>query len=123
MSDALAHASEGGHSVQSTAADDEEIGACLSCLPDERFDRGPLVDGHVCRDGANRIELESHPFALRQLVEEALDFVALKAQERRVEVVYEIAPGVPEGLRGDSGRLRQILEREGFSVDALFAEL
>ena len=58
MSDALAHASEGGHSVQSAAAHDEEIGASIGCLPDERFDRGPFVDGRVCGDRANRIELE-----------------------------------------------------------------
>ncbi len=56
-----------------------------------------------------RIELESAPFDLRRCVEEALDLFAIKAHEKRLELAYVIAPGVPSWIVGDGVRLRQIV--------------
>ncbi len=53
--------------------------------------------------------MESHPFDLSALVEEAIDCVALKAAEKGLELHWQIAPELPPGFEGDVTRLRQIL--------------
>jgi signal transduction histidine kinase/DNA-binding response OmpR family regulator len=58
---------------------------------------------------AGRLELESIEFPLRPLVEDCLHTLSSKAAEKRVEHVSIIARDVPERLRGDPSRLRQIL--------------
>ena len=58
---------------------------------------------------AGKMDLESHPFDLRECVESAVDLVALKASEKGLEVGLLIEPNVPEAVLGDVTRLRQIL--------------
>jgi two-component system sensor histidine kinase/response regulator len=58
---------------------------------------------------AGKIELETIDFDLRNCAEEALKTFALLADEKRLELLCDIAPDVPELVVGDPGRLRQIL--------------
>ncbi len=58
---------------------------------------------------AGRIELESVEFSVRACVEESLEQVALRAQERRVELAYTIDADVPETITSDLVRVRQVL--------------
>jgi signal transduction histidine kinase/CheY-like chemotaxis protein len=58
---------------------------------------------------AGRIELDITEFSLRDCVEATLKTLAVRADEKGLELLCEIAPEVPEIMRGDSGRLRQIL--------------
>ena len=58
---------------------------------------------------AGRLELESMELELGEVVADALKALALRAHEKGLELGYRIAPGVPQSLRGDSLRLRQIL--------------
>ncbi len=58
---------------------------------------------------SGKLELESHPFNLRNCIEETLDLLASKAIEKGIELAYFIEPVVPEDLLGDVTRLRQIL--------------
>jgi PAS domain S-box-containing protein len=58
---------------------------------------------------AGRLELETLEFDLGELVEEALDLLALRAHERGLELAAVFAPGTPRRVRGDPGRVRQIL--------------
>jgi PAS domain S-box-containing protein len=58
---------------------------------------------------AGKIELEEHPFAVHEVVEEALDLVRTKAADKGLELAYFVDPAVPASLRGDATRLRQIL--------------
>ncbi|TAJ25005.1 MAG: HAMP domain-containing protein, partial [Planctomycetota bacterium] len=58
---------------------------------------------------AGRLELESIEFPLRPLVEDCLHTLSSKAAERRIELVSIVARDVPERLRGDPSRLRQVL--------------
>jgi len=58
---------------------------------------------------AGRLELEVITFGVRSCIEEVLDLVALRAVERRVELIYEMDADVPEGIIGDLGRVRQVL--------------
>jgi PAS domain S-box-containing protein len=58
---------------------------------------------------AGKLELEEHPFNLRQCIDETLDFVASRAAEKSLELSALVNVDVPLYVRGDSNRLRQIL--------------
>ena len=58
---------------------------------------------------SGRLELEDTEFALRECIEGALDLLAPRVAEKGLDLLYEIADGVPNTVRGDPTRLRQIL--------------
>jgi signal transduction histidine kinase/DNA-binding response OmpR family regulator len=58
---------------------------------------------------ASKLELETVEFDLPRLLESIADLMAVKAQEKGLELNCFIAPEVPTGLRGDPNRLRQVL--------------
>jgi CheY-like chemotaxis protein len=58
---------------------------------------------------AGRLELESIDFNIQNVIEDALDAVALRAAEKRLELRLDIEPATPRIFRGDPTRLRQIL--------------
>lgn len=58
---------------------------------------------------AGKLDLEVIDFELPTAVREALDILAPKAAEKGLELVCFIAEDVPSAVRGDPGRLRQIL--------------
>ncbi len=58
---------------------------------------------------AGRLELESIDFDPVALLEDVVDLMAGRAQEKNLELVSFVAPDVPPRLQGDSVRLRQIL--------------
>ncbi len=57
---------------------------------------------------AGKFELDFTPFSLRVMLDEALKILAIKANEKGLELIYHVMDDVPDGLIGDSGRLRQI---------------
>jgi PAS domain S-box-containing protein len=58
---------------------------------------------------AGRSELDAGDFDLRANLEATLRTLALAADRKGLELLCEVAPDVPEFVRGDSNRLRQIL--------------
>ena len=58
---------------------------------------------------AGKFSLDPMPFALRDCVEGTLKTLALRAHEKGLELSGRIAPGIPDGLVGDAGRLQQII--------------
>ena len=58
---------------------------------------------------AGKIELEVLDFNLRDCVETTLKTLALRADEKNLELMCEVAPEIPELLRGDSNRLSQLV--------------
>jgi PAS domain S-box-containing protein len=58
---------------------------------------------------AGRLDLEEHPFDLRECVESALELVAPGAADKALDLAYVLDPEAPEALIGDAARLRQIL--------------
>ena len=58
---------------------------------------------------AGKIDLEAVDFHLRDCLETTLKSLALRAHEKGLELLCEVAPEVPEMVRGDSSRLRQIV--------------
>jgi PAS domain S-box-containing protein len=58
---------------------------------------------------AGHNELENQPFFIRQCVKEALDQVEKKAKDNGLEILVSIQDDIPTCIKGDIGRLRQIL--------------
>ncbi len=58
---------------------------------------------------AGMLRFEQRRFDLRGLVDDTVTLVAGRARQRGLEIKVSIAPEVPETLRGDPGRLRQVL--------------
>ena len=58
---------------------------------------------------SGRLDLEVVEFNLRQTVEEAVDLLSETASRKGLELVTIVDPSVPAILRGDPGRVRQIL--------------
>ncbi|MCI0485140.1 MAG: PAS domain S-box protein [Blastocatellia bacterium] len=58
---------------------------------------------------SGKLDLEHHPFDLRDCVEESLDLLAAKAAEKGLDMVYTIDARTPAVFVGDAARLRQIL--------------
>ncbi len=58
---------------------------------------------------AGRMEMERLDFDLSELLDGFAEVLALKAHEKGLEFICSAAPAVPRFLRGDPGRLRQVL--------------
>jgi hypothetical protein len=58
---------------------------------------------------AGKLEIEHIDFRLRDCVEETAATLALRAHKKGLELACHVHPDVPDALRGDPGRLRQIL--------------
>jgi signal transduction histidine kinase/CheY-like chemotaxis protein len=58
---------------------------------------------------SRKLELESIPFQLRDVVGDALKPLAVRAEQKKLELVIDIDPGVPAAVKGDPVRLKQIV--------------
>jgi PAS domain S-box-containing protein len=58
---------------------------------------------------AGKLDLEDIDFDLRALIEDLIELLAPRAHQKRIELAYKLAPGLPDTVRGDPTRLRQVL--------------
>ena len=58
---------------------------------------------------SDKLELETIEFDIQGCVEESIRPMALRAHEKGVELLYRVAPEVPQIVLGDPLRLRQVL--------------
>ncbi len=58
---------------------------------------------------AGKMALEEQPFDLRECLEASLDLIKMQADEKGLELAYQMEEGVPAALLGDVTRLRQVL--------------
>ena len=58
---------------------------------------------------AGELSIEQLPFDVSKCIEDALDVVANRAAERRIDLVYRVEPGVSGAVIGDVTRVRQVL--------------
>ncbi len=58
---------------------------------------------------AGKLELESVNFRVSECVARASQMLVLRAAEKGLEIVCRVAPEIPDHLRGDPGRLQQVL--------------
>jgi two-component system sensor histidine kinase/response regulator len=86
--------------------------------------RDMLLMVHSCGDGllgvisnildfskieAGKLELEDEEFDLRPTIDDAITLVTERVNTKGLELTTVLAPGIPERLRGDHTRLRQVL--------------
>lgn len=76
-------------------------GDALLAIIDDILDFSRMESGHL--------ELDVHPFVLRECVESVLDMHATRAFAKNLELIANFEEGVPVAVTGDSGRLRQVL--------------
>ena len=55
------------------------------------------------------MDIEQHPFDLRECVESALDLISTRATEKHLDLAYVFEGELPSAICGDLTRLRQIL--------------
>ena len=79
----------------------QKAGASLLDLINNLLDLSKVESGYV--------ELESTAFDLRSVLEKIVEMMRSRALSRGLQLTLEVRPGVPLGLIGDPGRLRQIL--------------
>ena len=58
---------------------------------------------------AGKMIVEDIPFDLHRLITDTLKPLALKAHEKRLELLSDLPADIPRFVRGDPGRLRQVL--------------
>jgi len=58
---------------------------------------------------AESLQLEAVPFDLPRLVDSTVSLLGVRARERAIELLADIPSSVPEQVRGDPTRLRQVL--------------
>ncbi|MGE0487372.1 MAG: ATP-binding protein [Gammaproteobacteria bacterium] len=58
---------------------------------------------------AEQLELESIEFELREIVEQAVEINALKADAKHIELIADLAPDIPQRVVGDPNRVRQVI--------------
>jgi signal transduction histidine kinase len=55
------------------------------------------------------MDIEAHPFDLRECVESALDLVSARGDREALDIAYVFDGDVPAAISGDLTRLRQII--------------
>ena len=63
----------------------------------------------LSRMEAGKLELENLEFDIHVAVEETIDVLAIRTHEKGLEFTFFIDPSVPHLLRGDPGRIRQVI--------------
>jgi len=58
---------------------------------------------------AGRLDLDTRPFALSTLIEEAVELLAPRAQAKGIEIASFVDERLPDMLVGDAARLRQVV--------------
>src|SRR5690606_26332138 len=66
-----------------------------------------LLDYAIIEGGA--MELEIEPFAVETLVDDCVAIFTLRAVEKNIDLFAEVGSDVPLLLKGDAGKLRQIV--------------
>ena len=58
---------------------------------------------------AGQLTLHPEPFQLSRAIDDVATLLSTRSVEKNLEVIVRIAPGVPDRLIGDAGRIRQIV--------------
>ena len=76
-------------------------GAALLAIINDILDLSKIEAGHM--------EFENHPFSVADLTESAASLLRVRAKEKGIDFVVDIAPDVNASYFGDSLRIRQVL--------------
>lgn len=64
---------------------------------------------NISKIQSGKLQLEKRTFSVSRCIEGALDMLAPKAAEKKIDLVYEVAPAVRDAVVGDETRLRQVV--------------
>ena len=78
-----------------------DSGESLLTIINEILDFSKIEAGHI--------QLDCAPFSLSDILDVTLRSLAVRAHSKELELACRIAPDVPDGLRGDATRLRQVI--------------
>jgi len=56
-----------------------------------------------------KIHIEMQSFNLNEMIEECIDIISLRAKEKQLEFTYLVHPDIPNKVKGDPIRLRQVI--------------
>ena len=99
-----------GQLLQQTPLDDRQQDYVTKIYESSRMLLGILNDIlDFSKIEAGRLELEQSSFQLEEVIEQMQTLFASAASGKGLELVFHVAPGVPQGLVGDSLRLSQVL--------------
>lgn len=76
-------------------------GESLLTLINDVLDFSKIEAGHM--------DIEQQDFDLIRCIEDTLDVIVTRTAEKGIELTYEVESNVPSVIRGDEGRIRQIL--------------
>jgi len=79
----------------------EVCGEALLCLINDILDLSKIEAG--------KLELEDIDFDLHTVVYESAHILSPRAQDKQIELIVDVPPGSPQMVRGDPGRVRQVL--------------
>ena len=79
----------------------QQSGEALLSLVDDLLDFSKIEAG--------RVDLEEQPFDLREMLGDAMKWLAMRAHGKGLELAYSIRPEVPQAIIGDCVRLRQVI--------------
>ncbi|WP_197455108.1 PAS domain-containing protein [Stieleria varia] len=58
---------------------------------------------------AGMLDIDTHPFELRELIGDTVKTLAVRAHEKHLELAFRVSPEIPQFVVGDAGRIRQVL--------------
>lgn len=58
---------------------------------------------------AGKLHIETVPFDLNKVIENVVDLMTARAEEKHLEIILRYAPGTPNYVIGDPGRVKQVL--------------
>lgn len=65
---------------------------------------------------AGKLELEKTPFVLDELLDETIDILSVKSQDKSLDLLLSIDENLPQNLIGDPYRIRQVVLNLGFNA-------
>jgi signal transduction histidine kinase/DNA-binding response OmpR family regulator len=85
----------------------EYLGTVKSCAESLMFIISDILD--FSKIEAGKLNLESVDFAMRRVVADIVKPLAMRADQKGLELMLRVRPEVPDSLLGDPVRLRQVL--------------
>lgn len=61
------------------------------------------------RQEAGMMKFERKPYSISDVIRSAVEVVSPSVRERRLQLLWQVDPGLPEQVEGDAGRVRQVL--------------
>ena len=100
MASLLADTPQTAEQITYTSAVNQSARALLALI-DEILDFSKIEAG--------KLELMVAPFSLDSCIQRAIELLAPRASEKKIELVWSLEPGVPRFVVGDEARVRQIV--------------